>query len=225
MAAKIDKKELNEPDRLQLFFLSARAFVEKNKIRIYTGAGIFILIVVLTSSWYLYRINYESSAGKLFSRVLETAMKAGSPAGDEAAIKGYKDVIAQYPRSHAAITAQYKLGNLYFGRHDVDVAINAYQDFLKRAPADSDLVILAYNGLGSCHEAKKDFNKALEYFDKALKTNPASSFESLNYQSIARVYEEMNNQSKAAEFYRKALEKTKDPLMMLYLKRKISLLG
>jgi len=35
----------------------------------------------------------------------------------------------------------------------------------------------------------------------------------------------MNHPAKAAEFYRKALDKTTDPLMMMYLKRKISILG
>ena len=131
----------------------------------------------------------------------------------------------KYPRSQAAVTAYYRLGNLYFGRHEIDAAIRAYQDFLKKAPAESDLVTLAYNGLGACQEAKKDFNKALESYEKAMKTNTASSFEALNYTSIARIHEAMNNPAKAVEFYRKALGKTTDPLMTLYLKRKISNLG
>ena len=58
-----------------------------------------------------------------------------------------------------------------------------------------------------------------------MKTNTASSFEALNYTSMARVHESMNSYAKAVEFYRKALEKTTDPLMTLYLKRKISNLG
>ena len=103
-------------------------------------------------------------------------------------------------------------------------AVTAYQDFLKKAPSDSDLVTLAYNGLGSCYEMKKDFKKALEYYDNAMKTRTGLSFEAMNYGSIARVYEAMNNPAKAVEFYRKALGKTTDPLMTLYLKRKISIL-
>ncbi len=41
-----------------------------------------------------------------------------------------------------------------------------------------------------------------------MKTNTASSFEALNYTSIARVHEAMNSPAKAVEFYRKALGKT-----------------
>ena len=199
--------------------------MEKHRIRLYAGAGIFILILMLAGGWYFYQLNYETGAEKMYSKVFDTAQKAGSPAGDPAAIKGYKDLIPKYPRSRAAITAHYRLGNLYFGRHEIDAAILAYQDFLNKAHADSDLVTLAYNGLGACHEVKKDFNKALEYIEIAMKTNTASSFEALNYTSMARVHESMNNPAKAVEFYRKALGKTTDPLMTLYLKRKISNLG
>ncbi len=225
MTTKIDKKDLTEPDKLQLFFLSIRTFMETHRTRIYAGAGIFFLIVLLAGGGYLYQLNYETGAGKIYNRIFEAAAKAGPPSGDAAAIQGYKDLITQFPRSHAAVTAYYRLGNLYFSRREFDAAIGAYDDFLKKAPPQSDLVTLAYSGLGACQEAKKDFNKALESYERALKTNTASSFEALNFSNIARIYEELKNPAKATEFYRKALGKTTDPLMMLYLKRKISILG
>ncbi len=225
MAEKIDKHELNEPDKLQLFFLSVRAFAEKHRTRIYAGGGIFILIALLAGGWYLYRVHYQTSAGKICNQILEAAAKAGSPVGDAAAIKGYMDLISQYPRSRAAVTAYYRLGNLYLGRREYDAAISAYQDFLRNTSAESDLMTLAYSGLGASQEAKNDLNKALESYDLAVKTRAAPSFEALNYSNIARIYEAKNDAVKAAEFYRKALEKTTDPLMTLYLKRKLAILG
>ena len=225
MAAKMDKHELNEPDKLQLFFLRIRAFAGKHRARIYAGGGIFILIVLLAGGWYLYRVNYQAGAGKIYNQIIEAAAKTGSPAGDAAAIKGYKDLISQYPRSRAAVTAYYRLGNLYFGRREYDAAIGAYQNFLRNTSAESDLMPLAYSGLGASQEAKNDLNKALESYDLAMKTRAAPSFEALNYSNIARIYETKKDSVKAAEFYRKALEKTTDPLMTLYLKRKLSILG
>jgi tetratricopeptide (TPR) repeat protein len=225
MGKKIDKKELNEPDKLQLFFLSVRSFIEQHKNRIYAGTGIFLFILVMICGWYLYRFNYEKNAGKIFSKIIETAQKVESSDGDQAAIKGYKDLIAQYPRSRAAVLARFRLGNIYFSRHEIDTAILAYKDFLNKSPADNDLVTLAYNALGASHEAKKNFKEAIESFENAMKTNTASSFESLNYISIARIHEAMNSPEKAVEFYRKALGKTTDPLTTLFLKRKISILG
>ena len=224
MTTKTDKKDLTQPDKLQMFLLSMRTFAETHRTRIYIGAGIFFLIVILAGGVYLYQHNYETSADKIYNRIFETATKAGPQSGDNTAIQGYKDLIVQYPRSHAAVMAHYRLGNLYFTRHEYDAAIRAYDEFLKKAPPQSDLIILAYSGLGASQEAKKDFTKALESYERAMKTDTASSFEAVNYNNIARIHEAMNNPAKAAEFYQKALGKTTDPLMTLYLKRKISIL-
>jgi len=225
MAAKMDKHELDEPDKLQLFFLRIRAFAEKHRTKIYAGGGIFILIVLLAGGWYIYREHYQISAGKILNQIFEAAAKAGSPAGEMAAIKEYKELISRYPRSRAAVTAYYRLGNLYSGRREYDSAISAYQDFLRNTSAESDLMTLAYSGLGASQEAKNDLNKALDAYDMAMKTRSAPSFEALNYSNIARIYEAKNDPVKATEFYRKALDKTTDPLMTLYLKRKLAILG
>jgi tetratricopeptide (TPR) repeat protein len=225
MATKLEKKELTEPDKLQVILLNIRTFIETYKTRLYIGAGVFLLILLGAGGLHLYQLNYETNAEKMVSKVFETAQKAGSPADEQSAIKAYKDLIHQYPRSKAAVTAHYRLGNIYRGRNQVDEAMIAYQEFLNKTSADSDLVTLAYNSMGICYEAKKEFNKALEAIEKAMKTNTASSFESLNYTSMARIYEAMSNNPKAVEFYRKALEKTTDPLQTIYVKRKISSLG
>jgi tetratricopeptide (TPR) repeat protein len=225
MVTKIDKKELMEPDKLQIIFLNIREFIEKYRSRIYVGTGIFLLIIFFSGGLYLYSLHSESSAVKIYNRVLEASVKTGSPTGDATALQGYKDLIAKYPQSNAAITAHYRLGNLYFSRLEFDSAIGAYQDYIKKANPYNDLITLAYIGLGASHEAKKDFNRALESYEMAIKTSTASSFEALNYSNIARVYEALSNPSKAAEFYKKAQGKTTDPLMTIYLKRKIAILG
>ena len=225
MANKIDKKELTEPDKFQVLFMSVRTFILKHRIRIYTGAGIAILIMAIAGGWHVYQLNYEKRADQTYAKVLAAARKAGSPAGDAASIQGYKDLIQKFPRSRAAAIAHYRSGSLYLSRNEIEPAIQAYQDSLNKVDKESDLVTLAYHGLGVCYEIKKDFKKALESFEKASNTKTASSFEALNFNGMARAHEAMNSPAKAAEYYRKALGKTKDPAMTMYLKRKIANLG
>jgi tetratricopeptide (TPR) repeat protein len=225
MVTKMEKKELMEPDKLQTYFINIRAFVENYRTQIYIGTGVFVLMMLLSGGWFLYNLNYETSAGKLYNHVTDKAAKSASPNADVTLLQGYKDLITRYPKSDAAIMAYYRLANIYFSRREFDAAIGEYQEYLKRVDPKNDLITLSYSGLGACHEEKKDFNKALEYYEKAIKTNNASSFEVMNYSNIARVYEALNNSAKAIEYYRKAQLKATDPLMTIYLKRKIAILG
>jgi predicted negative regulator of RcsB-dependent stress response len=224
MTKKIDKKTLEQPDMLTSFFSKVRTFIETNRKKIYLGSGIFLLIFVLAAGFYLYRMNYEKNATKFYNNVLNQSVKSDSAAGEESAIKGFKDLIAKYPRSSAAVLGHYRLGNLYYKHKQNDEAVSSYLEFIKHSSPESDLVILAYNSLGAFEERKKNLKKALEYYELAMKTKSASSFEALNYGNIARIHEAMNNNQKAAEFYKKALSKTTDPVMTLLIKRKLSVL-
>jgi tetratricopeptide (TPR) repeat protein len=78
--------------------------------------------------------------------------------------------------------------------------------------------------LGYCHEAKKDLKVALEYFEKAQKGGNVG-FESIAFRNIARIYEQLNDKKNALDNYKSALEKTTDPSMKIFIKRKISSLS
>jgi tetratricopeptide (TPR) repeat protein len=227
MAAKLDKQELTEPDQLQRFFIALRALAAEHQKRILAGAGVLVAVLLLASGWFVYDQRYEGKAQKHLFQVAESRFKsAADPAnGEQGAIEGYKEVIAQYPRSDAALLAHYKLASLYAGRKEYDLAIPVYEAFLDKAKGSGDLVSLAHGGLGFCFEAKKDYEKALAQYELARKADKSLSLEGLHLSSIARVYEGMNNAGKAAEYYKQALDKTKDPMMELYLKRKLALLG
>jgi tetratricopeptide (TPR) repeat protein len=152
---------------------------------------------------------------------------SGAPTGRQRrteSIEGYKRFHAHYPRSDAAcwpITD----GQPLCGPEGIRPGHTGHEAFLDKAKGSGDLVSLAYGGLGSCFEAKKDYEKALTQYELARKADKSLALEGLHLSSIARVYEGMNNAGKAAEYYKQALDKTKDPMMELYLKRKLALLG
>ena len=225
MTNKLEKKELEEPDKLTVLFLKIRSFIETHRSKIYLGAGIAAVIFLLAGGIYLYRANYENSAAGFYNGILTAHAKVGSPAGDEALTKGLKELISKYPRSNSASLGHYRLGNLSYSRRAYNEAEASYHAFIKRASPDNDLIALAYSGLGACAEQKKELKKALEFYDLAMKTKAASSFEGVNYFNIARVYEGLKDNKKAAEFYQKALLKTTDPVRSILIKRKLSLLS
>ena len=220
MAGKLSKQELKEPDKFQVMLSQVMMYLAENKKKLYIAGGVLAAVLVIAGGWYLYDLNMEKSAQKLYARVYDTA------AGDGAAVVGiYKDVAAKYPGSRAAALANYRLGNLYYEQNDFDGAVKAYEAFLQRAPDKSDLKTLAYMGLAYSYEAKKDFKNALAAFEKAATGKAGQVFEGMNNQNIARIYEALNDRVKALEYYQKALTKNTEPATELLIKRKIATLS
>ena len=224
MARKITKKEIEKPDSFQAALNKVSAYISANKSKIYLASAIVISIVIMSSGWYLYRMNYEDKAQRLYAIANIAGMKAARQGGkpDQNNIKMYNDVITQYPGSKAAMMSYYQMGNMYYNLGDVDASINAYTEFLKEVPDGSDLKILAYNSIGYCYEKKTDFPRALESFEKAANSKSSGDFEGMTCRNMARIYEEMNNKEKALEYYQKALSSATDPSMELLLKKIIS---
>ena len=218
MAGKVAKKELKQPDLFHSVFQEVMDYAAKNRSRIYLISGILVLISLLSGGWYIFRLNHERNARNIYARAYDARMKGNLTE----AVKSYRDVTTKYPDTQAAAIACYQLGNLYFRLNQLDASIKAYQEFLGKAAKDSDLLALAYGGLGYCYESRKNFKDALMSFEKAVKTDQRGSFAGINYRNIARIYEQMNNRGKAIEYYQKALHKNKDPFVDLLIKRKIS---
>jgi tetratricopeptide (TPR) repeat protein len=224
MAGKITKKDIEKPDSFQAAVNKISTYVKENKRKIYITSSFVAAIIVIAIGWYLYKMNYENDAQKLYAKAHLAAMKNTMQGinPDQNVLKLYQDVITQYPGSKAAMMSHYQMGSVYYDIGNIDESVKAYSDFIKEAPVGSDLQAMGYSGLGYCYESKKDWKNALESYEKASNSKTGGSFVSITYRNIARIYEEMNNKEKALEYYQKALSKTTDPGMELFLKRKIS---
>jgi tetratricopeptide (TPR) repeat protein len=224
MARKITKKDIEKPDAFQSALSRCTTYISENRKKIYLISGVLTAIIIIACAWYLYRMNYENNAQKLYSTAhlatMKNVMQGSNP--DQNTLKMFSDVISQYPGTKAAMMAHFQIGNIAYNLNDIDGSLNAYEEFLKSAPESEDLKTLAFNGMGYCYEAKSDFKNALISFEKAAAVKSVGSFEGITYRNIARIYEEMKNMEKALEYYQKALKKTSDPSMELLLKRKIS---
>ena len=91
MARKITKKEIEKPDSFQTALNKIAAYISANKSKIYLASGIVISIVIISSGWYLYRMNYEDKAQRLYA-IANIANMRSCPSGRQAGSKQYKDV-------------------------------------------------------------------------------------------------------------------------------------
>jgi tetratricopeptide (TPR) repeat protein len=225
MVAKVLEKELAKPDKFQVIMQEAMAYASTHKKMIIVTSTVIAVLILILLGWFFYERDYETSAMILYNGIFEKSLRNPTAVNQKQSIDGYQDLVRKYPSSKAAQFARYRLGNLYFQSSDIEKAISWYDSFVKKSPPRSDLTCLAYSALGYCYEAKKDYQKALSYFEKALKVREGNPFEGINERNIARIYEEIPERSKALEHYRRALEKTADPETKRLIDQKIAVLS
>ena len=221
--ANMNPKELKSPGAFQLKIEKITDYYEKNKKRAYIGLGVFLAVILISTGWYLYRLDYEKNAQKLYAEAFSAYHL--SPPGPETsmrAIKMYSELNRKFPGSRAAANALFSMGNLYYGLNDFDRSIQAYKDFLNASGIRNDLRSMAYNGLGYCYDAKGDLDKALDFYEKSIQNAMGGAVLSATYSNMAGIYLEKKNREKALEYYKKAQEQKSDPVMDAMIKRKIS---
>jgi predicted negative regulator of RcsB-dependent stress response len=226
MAAKLSKKELKGPDAFQSSIETISDYISENKTRFYAIVTAVIFAAVIAFGIYIYWSYYQSSAREMYVNAQNNIAKnVETPEGARANIKVYQELINRYPHSWSARMSHYHLGNLYYNFGEIDNAITEYKKFVSSSRSDNaGITFLALTSLGYCYEAKKDLKVALEYFEKAQKSDNVG-FESIGFRNIARIYEQLSDKKNALENYKSALQKTTDPSMTIFIKRKISSLS
>ena len=226
MAAKLSKKELEGPDVFQSGIEKITDYIAENKTRFHVIVAAITLAIVIAIGTFFYWSDYQTSAKELYAKAQDSLTKSISK---QEAAKGsvliFKELIDKYPHSWSAKMALYHLGNIYYAQGDIDNAITSYKSYISKTTADyAGIRFLALSSLGYCYESKNDLKSALIYFEQAQKIKN-NGFEAIGYRNIARIYEQMNDNKKALENYQSALQKTIDPSMSIFIKRKIASLS
>ena len=226
MAAKLSKKDLNGPDAFQSTIELVSDYISENKKRFYSIVTAIVLAAIIAFGIYMYWSNYQSSAREMYAKAQKNiAQNADTPENTLINIKIFQELIDKYPHSWSARMAHYHLGNIYYNSGEFDKAIADYKKFVSsRISEHGGIKFLALTSIGYCYEAKKDFQSALEYFEKAQESKNAG-FESTGFCNIARIYELLNDKKNALENYKKALENTTEPSKVIFIKYKISSLS
>lgn len=221
----MSKKELEGPDFFESGIERFTDYVSENKSRVYIIAASISMAIIITVGIYFYWHSYQTSSTQLYAKAQDNlVMNAEKPEAVKESIILFNQLIDKYPHSWSAKIANYNLGNIYYNQGDIDKAIASYKNYVSGAGSnDAGIKFMALTSLGYCYETRKDFKSALDYFEQAQKNN--SGFEAIGYRNIARIYEQMNDKKKALENYQSALQKTTEPSMILFLKRKIASLG
>lgn len=115
------------------------------------------------------------------------------------AIRAFRRLLDEYPRSEWSEEAQYQIGYLYFLTQDYDQAIEQYGEVIATWPRDP-LAAKAQYAIGDAHFNAGRMEEAIEAYSVVLERYSGSPFVSDAASSIQYALVTIDDQSSAAEF-------------------------
>ncbi len=195
MANKNEVEEQNAIDKLNSNLSEASEKIMQNKKVIFWSVGGFVVVAALVLCYlFLYRAPQLNKAFEAYNQV-----EIKSEGNDSVAALEYKKVADQYGSTDAGKLAALSAAEAYYNEGKYKEAVKYLEDFSTPEP------VLAANALaltGDCYVNLKQYDKALDYFNKAI------SKAAKNPQIVPRVllkeanvYDEQKKYDKALECY------------------------
>jgi len=224
---KIIKKKLKEPDEFISFTDHALRFMSRHYRRIITGGvilGVLLAVFFLFQKW---EEKKEAEAYQLFATALEvhqtldSPYREGSPADYKSLIEKFDEVNTKFPRTSSGKLSFLYKGNLLLKLGEFDEAIKAYETFLKKAGKEKLYRLFAMEGLGYAHEGKKEYEKAVEAYERMLEMGEGLRVANAHL-GKGRCYEKLGKKKEALESYKAFLNVTPKAMMANVVSGRIS---
>ncbi|WAC07117.1 MAG: tetratricopeptide repeat protein [Thermodesulfobacteriota bacterium] len=194
--------------------------VRNNLLYLILGLVAILLLSGGGVLWNYFDKKNEEKASTLFYQAYQTFKDSKEKeASLEEPMKLFQTIIEDYPRTSASELSYFYLGNCQFVMKKFDVAIDAYSKFLEKVSSQPQLALLAYDSLGYCYEEKKDYKKAIEYFQKTI-TPPPGLGES-GYFNAGRCFEALGDSEGSLNLYKKFLLEFPDSSKKSFIQEKI----
>ena len=114
-----------------------------------------------------------------------------------------RDVAAEYHGTPSARFAAFELANILYDSERYDEALEAFEEFLKKNPADV-LAPAALEATGYCRESLGQWKEAIDVYEKLLQKHPVVAAR-VAYR-LGLCLEKIGERDRAIESYEKTLE-------------------
>ena len=224
---KIIKKKLKEPDEFMTLTERAYLSVTHHAKSIAVGAGIVLVLLSFIFFFQKWENKNAENAYQMFNSVVETYQmvsspyREGSPQEYKNVIERFNEVITQFPKTPGGKLAVLYKGNIHLRLGEFDEAIKAYESYLEKAGKEKLYRSFAMEGLGYSYEGKRDYEKAMNAFQKVI--DLGVGFQLANaYLGLGRCCEKMGKTKEALENYKSFIKISQTSQMANIVLRKIS---
>jgi len=226
---KITKKKLKEPDEFISVTEKAFLFITHHIKSIAAGGTIVLIVLASIFIYQRWEKRNEEEASQKFSLAVEiyqmvsSPSREGSPSEYKNVLEKFDEVITKFSRTFPGKTSFLYKGNIHLWLGEFEEATKSYQNFLQKAGKRKLYRLFAMEGLGYAYEGKKDYEKALQAYQKILEEG--ENFQLANaYLNMGRCYEKLGKKKEALENYKAFLKVSQKSMMTNAVLRKISIL-
>src|SRR4030042_3164734 len=171
---KIIKKRLKAPDEFISFTEKTFIFISHHSKSIALG-GIIVFVLILSIFFYQrWERKNEENAYQLFNLAVGMHQAVSTPNRKELiqeyknVLEKFKEVIEKYPSTLPGKISLLYQGNLHLRFGEYEEAIQSYESFLQKVGKEKLYRSFALEGLGYSFEGKKDYEKAINEYQKII---------------------------------------------------------
>jgi len=226
-AKKIIKKKLKKPDEFITFTEKTFLFITHHSKSIAVGGGILLFLVLSLLSFQKWESGKEEKAYQMFNSAMETyqmvnaSYREESPQEYKNVLEKFNEILIKFPKTSSGKIAILYKGNIDLRLGEFEEAMEAYESFLQKAGKGKLYRSFAMEGLGYAHEGKKDYEKAINLYQKVV--DLGERFQSANaYLGLGRCYEKLGKNREALEQYKNFIKASQKSEMTNIVLRKIS---
>jgi len=200
---KISKRELKQ-DALVTTYAELTTFYETHKRNISIAVTALVVIIFAVIVYFKNRSDNNEMAmtqlGAVYQLFDAGQYQLAIDGVPERNIRGLRSIVEDYGSSNAGNIARFYLAGAYYQLGNFDEALKYFEEC---SPVDDIMATSRLSGIADCSEAKGDYLKAAEYFEKAAAKNSkeVTIAESLN--NAARNYARAGEKEKALDLYRR----------------------
>jgi TolA-binding protein len=148
----------------------------------------------------------EVTDSELDNATFESADKQNLEGKKDAAIKGYKNYINEFPNGLHAVKANFNLAQLYFAKGQKDEALSYYKYVADRGA--SEYAEQALTRVCEVYIGKKDYTTALPYLERLENQADIQQNRTFAQSNLMKGYYEQKNYEKTISYAEKVLSTT-----------------